>query len=100
MAGVLPSGWLHVAQLAPFKLFATEKCLSRIQISLGKGREEKKKEKKIAFTKYKTEVAAGKDAFERSQAKTFHFHVKMSVERASYIYNEQSFIAYTGMSTC
>lgn len=59
-----------------------------------------KGKKKKSLSKYKTEVAAGKDAFEQSQAKTFHFHVKMSVERASYIYNEQSFIAYTGMSTC
>lgn len=58
------------------------------------------KGKKKSLSKYKTEVAAGKDAFERSQAKTFHFHVKMSVERASYIYNEQSFIAYAGVSTC
>lgn len=83
-------------------LFTTEKCLSRIQISLGKWKEEKQRwrKKKKAFAKYKTEVAAGKDAFEQSQAKTFHFHVKKSVERASYIYNEQSFIAYTGMSTC
>lgn len=67
---------------------------------MANGKQKRKGEGKNAFAKYKTEVAAGKDALEQSQAKTFHFHVKMSVERASYIYNEQSFIAYTGISTC
>lgn len=101
LAEVLPTSWLHIAQFASFKLFLTEKYLSRIQISLGKGRggRKGKKKKKNTFIKYKTEEAAGTDAFERSQVKTFHFHVKMSVKRASYIYNEQSFMAYTGMST-
>lgn len=41
-----PSHQLHIAQ---FKLFLTEKCLSRIQISLGKGRGEKEREKKLSL---------------------------------------------------